>query len=66
VRNIGIRVYLTPDQVDALKLIADYLGDTVSALVRDALRLYLAGVCESEPHLLALLTPRRDGPHEPQ
>ena len=59
-KNVRVIVYLLREQVDELKMIAAHRGDKPSALVREALRPYLAGVRENEPQLLAPLQPRRD------
>jgi predicted DNA-binding protein len=62
-RNVGIRIYLPKEQVDVLKLIASHRGDTVSAVVRQAIAGDIRRYQRDEPHLLAPLQPRRN--HEP-
>ena len=65
-QNIGTRVYLRPDQVESLRIVAENTGNAATVIVRQAIDSHLQWLLQHLPEQLAQLTPRRDGPHEPQ
>ena len=62
-QNIRTQIYLRPDQVASLRIVAENTGNATTVIVRQAVDAHLQWLLQHHPEQLA---PRRDGPHEPQ